>query len=317
MMFNTKKNKKQKKRKILRFNGSQRYNFTPQIVFELLKKIFLLDTTCKIKRIDKTYKDAWPLRDFLKETKNHDNHKSINICKLLKEIYSYSFGQTDDLSFNNLGFMYRHGLGVIKNVSKGLTLLKIAADLNNVYAMRNLGAIYDNKYNMYKNPNDFTMAVKLYTKASELGLIYCMNDLGFLYRNLDHKESENWYKKGVEKGAHMAKSNLALLYYRTNEYEKAIVLYKELKLLKENKEFDELDDSLYDHDYTDLINKCMLKLRKLSTLYNNIQEDNCTCCLDPLMNTNKSVLTLVCGHSFHYVCTKSCKSCPICRNVIE
>ncbi len=61
------------------------------------------------------------------------------------------------------------------------------------------------------------------------------------------------------------------------------------------------------------MNACKTKLKKLTTLYNNIHEDNCVCCLEPLMNTNKTVIILLCGHIFHNICAQKCKLCPICR----
>ncbi len=236
----------------------------------------------------------------------------INIKKLLEDIYSYTFSQTDDLSFNNLGFMYRYGLGVTKNETKSLKLYNISASLNNIYAMRNLGSYYYLK--------NIDKSIEWYTKGAELGYLQCMHNLAWIYREKkEYTIAEKWYKKAIlskdnkEKDCKLLmKHNLACMYYEDLEkYEEAIILYNEL--LNDN-------DSEYfnKNDCLKRLNECKFKLRKLSTLYNNIQEDNCSCCLEPLMNTNNMILTLLCGHSFHYTCVKSCaKSCPICRNVIE
>ncbi len=277
--------------------------FTPLLMFDVLSEIYNEYIKKEIYDIYDTQ-----VKNLLNETIVPKRYNCMHMCKFLTHIYDYTFSQTDDLSFNNLGFMYFYGLGITKNMEKGLTLLKVSAELNNVYAMRNLGV-------MYSKNEDFCEAEKYFLKGIELGDIVCMNDLGVLYRRHNNNDKAvKYYMKAIEQGFYTSNYNLAILYFNTNEYEKALVLFQELVQLRDN---NELSESLSKKDYVEFVNRCTVKLIKLTTLYCNIQEDNCTCCLDPLMNTNKTIITLLCGHSFHYSCTKTCKVCPICRHEIE
>ncbi len=334
-------------------------DFTPQIVFNALTIIIQIykkngietdtDKINEIHIIEKECVESNHLCISLLETKWFQYIKSnkFNIHTLLKAIYFYTFRQTDSLSFNNLGFMYFNGYYIPKNEKKGLSLYKISAEMYNVYAMDNLGDIYDSHDdykdideaiiwytkasdlghlssiislayiydNMFTSTNEsrfFNKTVECYTFASELGSSKCMNFLGvFYFFNKVYEEAEKWYIKAItEKNNLTSKYNLGYLYYKMEKYEAAIVIFKEL--LKINN-FDEVDkdECIY------YMNKCMYITKKLTTFYNNIHEDNCSCCLEPLMNTNKSIIILVCGHIFHATCAQKCKVCPICRQEID
>ncbi len=69
-------------------------------------------------------------------------------------------------------------------------------------AQNNLGLMYDNGQGV---PQDYTEAVKWYTKAAEQGDADAQNNLGLMYDNgqgvpQDYTEAVKWYTKAAEQG---------------------------------------------------------------------------------------------------------------------
>lgn len=46
------------------------------------------------------------------------------------------------LAMNNLGHLYQHGLGVVKNMAKSFELYEQSANAGNTLAMKNLGSLW-------------------------------------------------------------------------------------------------------------------------------------------------------------------------------
>ena len=62
-----------------------------------------------------------------------------------------------------------------------------------------------------------------------------LNALGILYGNKDnYSEAEKWYLKAIENGNYNAISNLAYVYYKKKEYDKAIQYYKEYQKIADD-----------------------------------------------------------------------------------
>ena len=101
-----------------------------------------------------------------------------------------------------LGFMYICGNGVDKNVEKGLKYMeKAAMDCNDVNAMYNLGALFQNGQELEK---DLKKARYWLEKAAENGSgIACFN-LGLLNESSDNKkeleERFEWHLRGASLG---------------------------------------------------------------------------------------------------------------------
>ena len=124
-----------------------------------------------------------------------------------------------------------------------------------------------------------------------------MNNLGLLHDTLDrYEKAEEYYKMAIDNGYIDASVNLALMYQYLNRYEEA---EKYFKIAIDN-------GNIKAKEYLKDLPKLLKKI------YTNINEDNCIICLDKLMNTEKSILIIPCGHSYHMECYNKINKCSLC-----
>jgi TPR repeat protein len=120
----------------------------------------------------------------------------------------------DVTSMQNLGVLYRDGVGVGQNDAKAREWFEKAADKGNGSAMSNLGVLYENGQGVAQ---DFGKAREWFEKAAEKGNASAMAYLGVLYQGgrgvaQDDAKAREWYEKAADKGDARAMHNLGVLY---------------------------------------------------------------------------------------------------------
>ena len=118
-------------------------------------------------------------------------------------------------SQNHVGYCYKYGLGVTKDLSKAVNWYKIAAKQGDMHAQNNLGNCYYKGEGVAK---DFSNALKWYKKAAEQGHEDSQYMLGICYYNgegvsKDLSEAFKWFKKSAEQGNAEAQSWMGYCYY--------------------------------------------------------------------------------------------------------
>jgi TPR repeat protein len=109
----------------------------------------------------------------------------------------------------NLGVMYENGESVLKNDKTAVKWYTKAAEQGGVIAQRKLGWMYNNGTGVLENDKT---AVKWYTKAAKQGDGYAQWILGGMYLNgegvlTDTKRAYMWYNIGAYNGSHQAAKN--------------------------------------------------------------------------------------------------------------
>ena len=116
-----------------------------------------------------------------------------------------------------------------QNVQNELSELLQKAEAGDTAAQNKLGVYY------YTKDNNYTEAVKWYSKAAASGLAKAQYNMGQLYREgkgvpQSYKEAAKWYKKAADQGYTEAQYNLGVMYYRGNgvtlDYPEAIKWYR-------------------------------------------------------------------------------------------
>ena len=82
----------------------------------------------------------------------------------------------------NLGFLYRHGEGVIQDYTEAVRWYRAAAEQGHTDAQFYLGVMYANGLGVIQ---DYTEAVRWYSAAAEQGDADAQFNLGWLYKNGD------------------------------------------------------------------------------------------------------------------------------------
>ncbi|MHB9146879.1 MAG: hypothetical protein ACYC2U_00175 [Candidatus Amoebophilus sp.] len=170
----------------------------------------------------------------------------------------------DALAQHNLGTMYYYGLGVDRNISKAMKLIRIAANQGFAHSQNTLGnmflkdKLYADALEWYKKAaeqgnasaqynlgrmyyygqeieQDYVKALEWYQKAAEQGNVNAQYNLGWMYDNgegveKDCKKAVEWYKKAAEQGNVDAQYNLGCSYDNgegvEKNYKKAIIWYQ-------------------------------------------------------------------------------------------
>ena len=157
-----------------------------------------------------------------------DKREAFNAMKRATELAPENGGWWDDL-----GNMYRNGIGTEKNPALAFKYYKQAAEAGNVDAMLWTGLRY---YNGEGTSKDFTQAFKWCKQAAEAGQVNAMNWTGLLYRNGEGTEKNipkalEWFEKSAEGGNNYAMVNIAYIYDNGNgvpvDYRKAFEWYKQ------------------------------------------------------------------------------------------
>ncbi len=120
------------------------------------------------------------------------------------------------LAMNNLGSIYRDGLGVAKDNSEAVRWYRKGADAGSTDAMGNLGVMYRDGLGVAK---DDAEAVRWFLKGADAGSADAMGNLGVMYRDglgaaKDDAEAVRWFLKGADAGNEYAKDALKRLQQR-------------------------------------------------------------------------------------------------------
>ena len=116
-----------------------------------------------------------------------------------------------------LADMHLHGTSVVnKDFARAMELFKLAADLGDVQAHRQLGLIYNSDVFM---PADYKLSREHFQKAAEQGDPVAHYHLGLMFREANHfSPAEDHFKQASEKGHAEAQFSLACLYFYDYEY---------------------------------------------------------------------------------------------------
>ncbi len=103
--------------------------------------------------------------------------------------------QGDAAAQNNLGVMYKMGLGVPQDYAEAVRWHRKAAEQGDAIAQNNLGVMYAKGQGV---PQDDAEAVKWFRKAAEQGYAGAQFNLGFMYYNgrgvpQDYAQAHMWF----------------------------------------------------------------------------------------------------------------------------
>ena len=113
---------------------------------------------------------------------------------------------------HNLGSMYYHGKGVVRDHKEAVKWFRKAALQGNARGQFSLGWMYLGGEGVDKDAKE---SIKWYRKAAEQGLAVAQYQLGVFYSNgttKDDKESAKWYRKAALQGFAIAQRNLGVKY---------------------------------------------------------------------------------------------------------
>ena len=123
---------------------------------------------------------------------------------------------TDNSNANyNIGLLYLKGLGVKQDIVQGLNLLTDSADKKNSIAMKIIGDYYFEK-------NDLDSALKWYKLSISYGNVYALNMAGQIYEKQgNYDDAGATYEKAANFNIQEAKQNLENL--RNNILNKIVI----------------------------------------------------------------------------------------------
>ena len=134
---------------------------------------------------------------------------------------------------NDLGLLYKHGLGVGKNYEKSFYWFSKAALYGDKVALSNVAICY---YWGQGVPQDFRKAAEYYIKAAQLGFSYSQMRAGEMYMKgegveQDYTQAVRWLKESCKKGERLAFAPLGHCYLKglgvDQDQEEAFRLYQE------------------------------------------------------------------------------------------
>ncbi|BCS82571.1 putative Sel1-like repeat-containing protein [Cotonvirus japonicus] len=112
----------------------------------------------------------------------------------------------------NIGFMYKKGLGINKNIKQAIKWTKRSADQGNKYGQSELAYYYETGYGV---SFDIKKAIELYTNASNQNYTSASRALAYLYRTsvyYDILKSAKIYEQEALKGNCVAQFALGMRY---------------------------------------------------------------------------------------------------------
>ena len=151
--------------------------------------------------------------------KNRDDAKSVNdtVDYINKIFADKTINYTDEFiswlrheadagnSFaqNNMGFMYRHGIGLTKDSSQAISWYKSRCDLGNMVAAYNLACAYSSGDGVIQDDDD---AFKFYQMSASKGYVGAIINLGYTYFEKKYylkalKSFEDGHKAGLKDAA--------------------------------------------------------------------------------------------------------------------
>lgn len=157
--------------------------------------------------------------------KGYIGGKTKDDLKLAYEYFSKSCNLGSVAALNKIGLMYLKGIYPLeKNINTAIKYFKESAKHNYVYALNNLGKIYE-------NDGKIKEAFDYYLKSANLGESWACNKMGEYYRlNNDMEKAFKYYSNAIDNNekdiCYYAFYNLAKYFYE-NGY-KDIVLIKDI-----------------------------------------------------------------------------------------
>ncbi len=135
-------------------------------------------------------------------------------CTKAVEWYSMSASLGNGSAMNKIGYMYQYGEGVELNYQTAILWYQMSATLWDSIAMNNIGYMYERGEGVEQN---YTKAMEWYVKSASLGNTSAMNNIGFLYVNgngvkQDYAKAVEWIQKAADLGDKSAMGNLAYMY---------------------------------------------------------------------------------------------------------
>lgn len=127
-----------------------------------------------------------------------------------------------------LGYMYKHGKGVVQNVTKAEELYLRGIEYKNTIAICNLAYFY-------RQAKKYDLALELYEQADRLKDIDAPWSLGEMYFmgqgvSQDYIKAKKYYKKSIKRGSYRAKNSLGYMYLMgrgaKRNYNKALALFE-------------------------------------------------------------------------------------------
>ena len=124
--------------------------------------------------------------------------------------------QGDTKAQQELGDMYRRGVGVSENGPEAVKWYRLAAEQGDAKAQQELGYMYF--FGKYEGvPENNQGAARWFRKAAEQGEAKAQERLGHMYRRgvgvaEDNREAVKWYRKAAEQGNTEAQVHLGYMY---------------------------------------------------------------------------------------------------------
>ena len=136
--------------------------------------------------------------------------------------YRKAADQGNSQAQNNLGWLYKTGLGVEINYAEAARLFRKSADQGNADGQDNIGVMYRDGLCV---TNDNVEAVKWFRKAAEQGDADGQVNLGVMYRDglgitNDNVEAVRWFRKAVEQGNAQGQACLGSMFWNGSGVEK-------------------------------------------------------------------------------------------------
>lgn len=183
-----------------------------------------------------------------------------------------------------MALIYLNGYGVVKNTSKAVDLLHLAASQNEPDALFDLSLLYSEGEVVEK---DLKTAYALMEKAANLDLPRAQFNLGVMLFNgegveRNYLQASRWYQKAADQNYALAQFNLALMYFEGKGVAKStqmsyvwniIAAKNGYKMAEKSRDMDEyklsVDDIKTNREkadaiYRKILDQRELKLRKLS-----------------------------------------------------
>jgi TPR repeat protein len=136
---------------------------------------------------------------------------------------NYAIGQLE------VGCCYEHGYGIKKDTNISSYWYEKAANNGNTIAMFNLGIYYENNKDDFEK--DYNKAFELFKQSAEGGCLDGIMMLGYCYNEgigtkIDKQKAFELYQNAANLGDITAQYNLALMYEKENDIDKAIYWYE-------------------------------------------------------------------------------------------
>lgn len=142
-----------------------------------------------------------------------------------EENYIQAAALGDELSMNQIGYMYSGEEGGEEKPDQAFYWFKEASKKGNDAGMYNLGCCYRDGFGVEA---DDETAAEWFKKSADLGNVSAMKDLGEYYQEvlIDTNKAKMWYTKAAEAGDAEAQNKIGVFYANEENYSEAIKWYQ-------------------------------------------------------------------------------------------